>query len=124
MSLPLRLPGRGEVLGSLNVYAHSRDAFDPAAQEVGERFASFAAVAVHNARRLDREQRRCAELALALSDRAKIDQALGLLMARLGVGPPAALERLRVMSAEQGRSMAVLAEELVAATSPRSHRPS
>lgn len=47
LSLPLLLPG--EVVGAINVYSRTKDAFDDHAARMGERFAAPAAVAVHNA---------------------------------------------------------------------------
>lgn len=52
LSLPLLLPDR--VVGAMNVYAHTWDAFGPDAVRTGELFAAPAAVSVHNAQILDR----------------------------------------------------------------------
>jgi transcriptional regulator with GAF, ATPase, and Fis domain len=54
LSLPLVVGG--EVIGSLNIYAHVHDAFDAPAARIGQLFAVAAAVTVYNARTLDRVQ--------------------------------------------------------------------
>jgi transcriptional regulator with GAF, ATPase, and Fis domain len=99
LSLPLLLPDR--VVGAMNVYGHAKDAFDPAAVRVGELFARPAAVAVHNAHVLAQSQRLAEQLAEALTSRAVIDQALGVLMSRSGATAEEAFGRLRAMSQAQ-----------------------
>src|SRR3984885_8868613 len=74
LSLPLLLPDR--VVGALNVYAHQKDAFGPAAVRIGELFARPAAVSVRNAQVLAQSQLLAAQLKEALTSRAVIDQAL------------------------------------------------
>ena len=61
LSLPLLLPDR--VVGAMNVYAHTKDAFGPEAVRIGELFARPAAVSVHNAQILAQSQRLAAQLA-------------------------------------------------------------
>jgi GAF domain-containing protein len=104
LSLPLWLPGR--VLGALNVYARQRDAFDPHAMRIGVAFAGPAAVSVSNAQMLAQAERLAAQLTDALTSRAQIDQALGVLMSRSGLSAAGAFDRLRAMS--QSRSMKVV----------------
>jgi transcriptional regulator with GAF, ATPase, and Fis domain len=111
LSLPLLLPDR--VVGAMNVYAHAKDAFDPAAVRVGELFARPAAVAVHNAQVLAQSQRLAAQLGEALTSRAVIDQALGVLMSRTGASPDEAFGRLRSMSQAQHVKVADVARVLL-----------
>ena len=111
LALPLRLPGR--VLGVLNVYSHVKDAFGVQAQRTGEAFARPAAVAAHNAQVLAASQRLTAQLQEALIHRAVIDQAIGVLMSRTGVGPVEAFDRLRSMSQAEHVKVADLARSLV-----------
>lgn len=111
LSLPLLLPDR--VLGAMNVYAHAKNAFDPAAVRVGELFARPAGVAVHNAQVLAQSQRLAAQLAEALTSRGVIDQALGVLMSRTGANPDEAFGRLRSMSQSQHLKVAEVARALV-----------
>ena len=65
LSLPLVVSG--EVIGAINVYAYSKDAFDEHASEIGELYASSAAVAVHNARVLAHARRLTSELQAAMT---------------------------------------------------------
>jgi GAF domain-containing protein len=111
LSLPLLLPDR--VVGALNVYAHAKNAFDPAAVRIGELFARPAAVAAHNAQVLAQSQRLAAQLAEALTSRAVIDQAIGVLMSRSGASPEEAFDRLREMSQSQHIKLADVARGLV-----------
>ena len=112
LSLPLLLPER--VVGALNVYAHGKDAFGSDAVRIGELFARPAAVSVHNAQVLAQSQRLATQLGEALTSRAVIDQALGILMSRTGAGPEEAFDRLRTMSQSQHVKVAEVARTLVA----------
>lgn len=111
LSLPLRVDG--EILGSLNVYAHARNAFDGSSQRVGELFAAPAAVAVHNARLLDQTRRLTVRLQGALTSRATVDQAVGIIMSQSGLSADEAFLRLRIMSQHQHITLALVAEQLV-----------
>jgi GAF domain-containing protein len=99
LSLPLLLTDR--VVGALNVYAHAKDAFGSDAVRIGELFARPAAVSVHNAHVLAQSQRLASQLGEALTSRAVIDQAIGVLMSRTGARPAEAFDRLREMSQSQ-----------------------
>ena len=79
----------------MNVYAHAKDAFDERAEQLGELFAVPAAIAVQNAQILAQTQRLAAKLQSALTNRAVIDQAIGILMSRSGVTADEAFSRLR-----------------------------
>lgn len=65
LSLPLL--GWTGALGSMNVYAHARDAFDEHAAHLGELFAGPASISVQNAQTLAEAQRVAAQLQQALS---------------------------------------------------------
>ena len=75
-----------QLIGAINTYARSRDAFGEHAVELGSQFAGPAAVSVYNAQLLDRAQERTKQLQHALGTRAVIDQAIGIIRARSGVG--------------------------------------
>lgn len=111
LSLPLLLPDR--VLGALNVYARPRNSFDDEALRIGQAFAGPAAVSVFNAQLLAQAERLAAQLNEALSSRAEIDQALGVLMSRSGLSAPAAFDRLRSMSQSRSMKLADVARELL-----------
>jgi GAF domain-containing protein len=111
LSLPLLLPDR--VVGALNVYAHAKHAFGPDAVRIGELFARPAAVSVHNARILAESQRLAEQLRAALTSRAVIDQALGVIMSRSGATPEQAFDRLRAMSQAQHVKVSEVSRVLV-----------
>lgn len=112
LSLPLRLEDR--VLGAINVYARRRGAFGAAAVRLGEAFAVPAAVSVSNAQALAQAERLVDQLQRALLSRAEIDQALGVVMSRSGVGADEAFARLRAMSQARSVKLVDVARELLA----------
>jgi GAF domain-containing protein len=111
LSLPLMLGERA--IGAMNVYSHAKDAFSPAAARLGEQFARPAAVSVHNAAVLTETQATVEHLTAALTNRATIDQALGIIMSRTGADPDEAFERLRTLSQNRKIKVSELAQNLV-----------
>ena len=111
LSLPLLLPD--QVVGAINVYAHGKDAFDAHAAELGELFATPAAVAVHNAQILAQALALTAQLQTALSTRPVIDQAIGLLRGRSGRSAEEAFSQLRTISQSEHRKLADVAQRIV-----------
>ncbi len=96
LSLPLLVTDR--VVGAINVYARSKDAFDDRAAELAELFAAPAAVAVHNAQVLAQAQALATQLQGALSSRPVIDQAIGILRGRSGGTAEEAFATLQQLS--------------------------
>ncbi len=114
LSLPLLLDaGAGAPIGAMNVYSRSKDAFPESAARLGERFARPAAVSARNACLLSETQRKVEHLTAALTSRATIDQALGIIMSRTGADPDEAFERLRTMSQGSKVKVSELAQQLV-----------
>lgn len=111
ISLPLI--ASDAVLGAMNVYARAKDAFDDRATELGELFAVPAAVSVQNARALAQATRLASQLQTALTSRAVIDQALGIVMSRTGGTPQEAFDRLRVISQTENRKLSAVAQATV-----------
>ncbi len=111
LSLPLLLPG--QVLGALNVYAHDRDVFDTHAVTMGEAFSPQAAVSAHNAQLLDQAERLVAQLQQALTSRAEIDQALGVVMSRTGATAQEAFDTLRTQSQTRSVKLNDIAHEVL-----------
>ena len=101
------------VLGAMNVYAHPPNAFDDKAARIGELFAVPAAIAVQNAQVLAQTRRLASQLQAALTSRATIDQAMGILMSRVGCGPDEAFDRLRQMSQHENRKLHAVAQTLL-----------
>ena len=101
------------VVGAMNVYAHAKHAFDGRAAELGELFASPAAIAVQNAQLLAQAERLIGRLRSALATRAVVERATGILMSRSGLGEQAALARLQGLSQHEHRKLAEVAEQIV-----------
>jgi AmiR/NasT family two-component response regulator len=72
-----------------------------------------AAIAVQNAQVLAQTKRLAAQLQNALSTRAVVDRAIGILMSRSGVTEHEALERLRGLSQHEHQKLAVVAQQIV-----------
>jgi GAF domain-containing protein len=111
LSLPLLLPDR--VVGALNVYAHARDAFSARSVRLGEAFAPEATVSVSNAQMLAQAERLVGQLQEALTSRAEIDQALGVVMSRTGVTAAEALARLKMLSQTESVKLSEVARNLL-----------
>lgn len=114
LSLPLVL--REQVIGVINAYAYTLDAFAEHAVAMGTKFAGPAAVAVHNARLLTAAQQRAEQLQRALGTRSVIDQAVGIIRARSGVSAEEAFARLIKISQDDNVKLHVVAERLVEVT--------
>jgi len=111
LGVPLTVSGR--VVGVLTVYAHGTDAFDAHAADLTERFAAPAAVTVHNARVLARAQRLTTQLETALTGRAIIDQAVGILRSRSGGTAAETLARLQAISQAENQRLSAVARHVV-----------
>ena len=81
-ALALPLIVGDQVIGSINAYAKSRDAFGDHAVRLGSQFANTAAVAVYNAQLLANAHDRTLRLQRALDSRSVIDQAVGIIRSR------------------------------------------
>jgi AmiR/NasT family two-component response regulator len=97
----------------MNVYAHGKNTFDHRAAELGEIFATPAAIAVQNAHVLAQTRRLANRLQSALEIRGIIDRAVGILMSRRGITEQEALERLRSLSQHEHRKLAEVARQTV-----------
>lgn len=111
LSIPLSTPAG--VVGAMNIYAHAPDAFHDRAAQIGELFSTPAAIAVQNAQVLAQTKRLATQLQTALVNRATIDQAIGILMSRVGCGPDEAFDRLRRMSQQENRKLHGVAQNVI-----------
>jgi GAF domain-containing protein len=111
LALPLMIAD--QVIGAINAYAHKRDAFTEHAVQLGAQFAGPAAVSVYNAQLLATAQERTDRLQRALSSRAVIDQAIGIIRSRSGATAEEAFDRLAKMSQADNLKLNVVAERLV-----------
>jgi GAF domain-containing protein len=111
LALPLTVGDR--VVGSINSYAHARDAFTEHALQLGSQFAGPAAVSVYNTQLLASTQLRTTQLQQALRSRAVIDQAIGIIRSRSGGTAQEAFDRLTRISQREHVKLADVAEQLV-----------
>jgi GAF domain-containing protein len=112
-ALALPLIVGDEIIGSINAYAGSRDAFAEHAVQLGSRFARAAAVSVYNAQLLAKAHERTTRLQRALDSRAVIDQAIGIVRSRSGGTASEAFDKLTHISQTENLKLNVVAERLV-----------
>jgi GAF domain-containing protein len=111
LSLPLIV---GDVVvGAMNVYAHAPGSFDERSEELGELYAVPAAIAVQNAQILAQTRRLAQNLQAALTSRAIIDQAIGILRSRGGIPADEAFDRLRQRSQREHIKVSAVAASIV-----------
>jgi transcriptional regulator with GAF, ATPase, and Fis domain len=111
LSLPLIVGD--QVIGAINSYARSRDAFGEHAVQLASQFAGPAAVSVYNAQLLAGAQERTKALQRALESRAVIDQAIGIIRSRSGVDVEVAFDRLTRVSQTENVKLHLVAERMV-----------
>ena len=111
ISFPLAVRGNG--IGVLNLYAKQPAAFTPDDEKIGMLFAEQASVALANAQLYDSAYRLTQQLQEALTSRAVIDQAKGILIGQHGVGADEAFSILRTTSQRENRKLRDVAQELV-----------
>ena len=104
--LSFQLYVEADDLGALNLYSHHPDAFDDESEQVGLLFASHAAVAFADARKLD-------QLSRAIDSRDLIGQAKGILMERYSIDATQAFRVLTRVSQNTHRKLREVAEDLV-----------
>jgi GAF domain-containing protein len=123
LSLPLKIGG--DVIGAMNVYSRSKEAFDDEAARLGEIYAAPAAVAVQNANALAAAVYLAQNLEKALHSRSDIDHAIGIIISRTGCDRSEAFDRLRAISQKESRKVRDVAADLVddAARRARARRP-
>jgi GAF domain-containing protein len=111
LSMPLTI--EDQVIGAINAYARTRDAFAEHAVRLASQFTGPAAVSVCNARLLSDARDRAAQLQRALETRTVIDQAIGIVRSRSGVTAEEAFERLTKISQTENVKLHVVAEHVV-----------
>lgn len=111
LSVPLLLPD--SVLGAINVYAHGKDVFGTHAVELAELFMHSATIAVNNARVLAQARRKVTQLQTALTSRATIDQAIGIIRSRSGATAEEAFDSLKRISQRDNVKLNQVAQHVV-----------
>ncbi|MFD0484781.1 ANTAR domain-containing protein [Kineococcus sp. GCM10028916] len=113
-SVSVGMPMPQQVLGGLNVYRSDGQAIDDDSVETLQVFAGYAAVAVANHSLYASAVALSENLQAAMQSRAVIEQAKGVLMARLGCTADEAFQHLATRSQHTNRKLREIATELVA----------
>jgi len=106
---------RGEGIGALNLYSAEPHGFAELDEAVVVLFAGQAAVAVANSRLYQSARALSAQLEAAMTSRAVIEQAKGVIMAVKAVDADTAFDLLRRASQTENRKLRQIAGEVVAA---------
>lgn len=113
-SLSVPLPVQRHVIGALNVYLREPGALDDDRARLAEQFASYAGVAIGNTNLYLSSARLAAQMQEAMSSRAVIEQAKGILMAVYRCDAAAAFGRLTARSQHTHRKLRDVARDIVA----------
>jgi GAF domain-containing protein len=112
LALPLRL--RGRVIGALNLFdAKDGTLADPEVTPVAQAMADVATIAILQERLAAQRDILNEQLQAALTSRVIIEQAKGVLAARLEIEVDAAFELIRRRSRDERRRLVEVAEEVV-----------
>jgi GAF domain-containing protein len=113
LSVPLLIDEKEEVTGALNIYARRADAFDDDDRQVATRLGPYAAVAAGDLYAYLAARDKADHLQTALTSRAAIDQAKGILMERHRLTADQAFQVLVQASMHTNRKVRDIAEQLV-----------
>jgi GAF domain-containing protein len=112
-SLSVGMPVPHRVVGGLNFYAFAPAAFDDAAVDLAQAFADYGAVALANAALIEAKTTLAQHLERAMASRAVIEQAKGIIMARMQCDPNEAFAELVRRSQHANRKLNLIAGDLV-----------
>jgi GAF domain-containing protein len=112
-SLSVPLPVREGLHGGLNLYAIEANGFDDVARHISRVFASYAAVAVHNMHLYQSTREQAEQLDTAMSTRAVIEQAKGILMSQRHCDAEEAFALLAAASQRSNRKLRDIAKAIV-----------
>ena len=104
-----------DVLGAMNFYASTAGAFGPEEQDRGHQFAEEATRALELAVRLGDQVEMTEQLKTALTSRAVIDQAIGVIMSQNSCNAEEAFAVLRAASQTRNVKLRDVAVEVIAA---------
>jgi GAF domain-containing protein len=113
LSAPLVLDGENSVLGALNVYGRTPNAFDSLDEALVTLFTTATSAAIVNARRYMRARELASRMRAALTSRAEIDQAKGMIMAQRGVSAQEAFQLMVEHSQQTNTKLRDVAHELL-----------
>jgi len=114
--LSISLPGRHDVAGALNIYGYTAAAFDHTTIEATHTFAAHAAGIALNATLYAIALTEATQLRQALTSRASIDQAKGILMRDLSCTPDEAFAVLTAAASRNHRKLRDIAQNLITNT--------
>lgn len=115
-TLSLKMCARPDFAGVLTIYGSGRSAFDLRTRDIARCFAKQAAPTALNCMLHARALEETDQFRQALTSRAVIEQAKGIVMRELHCGPDAAFAFLSEASAHTGRKLRDIAQELVSNT--------
>ena len=107
---------KDEAIGALNLYSSDHDGFNQLDDVLIALFTGQAAIAVANAKTYGDAVELTHQLQEAISSRAVIEQAKGVLMAREGLDADGAFSRLRTWSQHRNVKLRDIAKEVVEST--------
>jgi transcriptional regulator with GAF, ATPase, and Fis domain len=113
-SLAIGLPLQEGVSGALNIYGAHAHAFDPEAIALAQTFARYAAVALGNAHLYDSTATLAEHMRTAMTSRAVIEQAKGIIMGQQRCDADQAFAILTKVSQDSNRKLRDVAAALVA----------
>ena len=122
-SLSLPIAGPDRPMGALNFYATKPNTFTDDHAQIGEHFADQASGALRLAARLADQTILTAQLQEAMSSRAVIDQAIGIVMGQNHCDADAAFDVLRRASQNRNIKLRQVATDLVEAVAGRRVAP-
>lgn len=111
--LSLPLDGGDQAVGALNLYSRSTHAFGEREQVAAQRFADEASRALSLAVRLVQHVELTEQLRAAMTSRAVIDQAMGIIMGQNRCGADEAFAVLRAASQHRNVKLRVVAQEII-----------
>ena len=111
LGFPLEIPSG--VLGALNLYGRTEEAFDDCNEAIGHLLAAHAAVVLANAKAYEDASSRAANLEKALESRGVIERAKGILMEREKCSAEEAFQMLVRASQALNRKLRAVAVDVV-----------
>ncbi|GAB2803398.1 GAF and ANTAR domain-containing protein [Actinoallomurus bryophytorum] len=117
LSVPLLL-GDEPVLGTLTLYSRLPDAFEPVDEALIEVFTVAASATIVNSRRYRRARELADHLKIALTSRAQIEQAKGLLMAQHSITADEAFAMLSQQSQNTNAKLRDVARSILDSAAP------
>jgi GAF domain-containing protein len=112
-TLSVPLPVQRQVIGSLNLYAEGRSAFDGPARALAERFGAYAAVAIANTHLYMSAVELSDQMTQAMESRAVIEQAKGVLIGQRRCTADEAFDVLVNLSQSSNRKLRDVAAILI-----------